>query len=43
MKSSTKKGRRRKDVEFEEIMGNLNSKKRQERKEERETGICREM
>ena len=43
MKNSGKNGRKRKDVEFEEIMGNLNSRKRQERKEERENGISREM
>ena len=43
MKKSGKNGRRRKDVEFEEIMGNLNSRKRQERKDERENGINREM
>ena len=43
LKNSRKKGRRKKDVEFEEIMGNLNSRKRQERKDEREKGINREM
>ena len=44
MKSnSQKRGRRKKDVEFEEIKDNLLVKKRQDRKDERQNVLTREL
>ena len=41
--SSQKRGRRKKDVEFEEIKDNLLVKKRQDRKDERQNVLTREL
>ena len=41
--SSQKRGRRQKDVEFEEIKDNLLVKKRQDRKDERQNVLTREL
>ena len=41
--SSQKRGRRKKDVEFEETKDNLLVKKRQDRKDERQNVLTREL